>query len=650
MLSVNETVTKKMLTELVSSNFINDLTALVVIDFVIYNAFAEYFAYVAIVFEFHHSGKVNHSLKVFGVRMDMYKDAYTIASLIMEIVLLLINLYYLAMTFRDVFQAVKSQRKEVKEEAKPTDETKANCLQKLFRGIQTIGIHCFKNPFIVIDFVSCGMTIATFGCWYTYLFGLHFRDKYFFPEEPMNIVGTDEWPRVRCEAAGWTCEDNDLGIETMCSEWCSDSDVIHNFSIIAYLLKNFKLVLGVNTVIVFFRALKYLLVFTRVRVISNTFYRGLVDILWFIVVSSTILSGYVFAGRQLFGQANADMSNFGSAFRYAFEMFLGHFDYGALQSKFPIIGNIFFFSYMILFKFFVINMFLAIICKNFNEEENYREKAVKKARADRNPSNTQAPEQKIGFFARCWPISLFSRQALNSPKMGDSDGGPVPSDYKGQEGQEVQDNEGQENGEDEQGNGQRPSVRKASKQSEHADEDGIEAKMKQQIDENSGWHLLPEEIQQWSLQKAREMSDFVNDNAKKREDVKRQKLEATDLDRCLEEAETDLKDRIKGSRQSSQESRQSLELHELTKLREVHQDQESLSWYVMKREAELRKSEQTVEVKQSNYDKMMNVAKTLIRPDDEDDFGRDAGNELALGPDSSSPLALGDTGVSPRLS
>jgi hypothetical protein len=610
MLSVDPSTTSEIMTDLVETgNFINDYTAVVVIDYVIYNSYAQYFAYVAIVFEFPHSGEVKANLRVFGVRMEMWTNAATITSLVFEIIVVLINFYYLALTLLEVCGHLREEGKK-----EPSGQKKS-CVKRFFATIQTIIAFLARNPFTVLDFVSCGMTIATFSCWYAYCFML-FRGKYYFQEYPT-------WDLGVCDASRWT--------------WCSDADVIHWFALIAIALNAFKMVLGVNTVFVFTRALKYFQTFARVRVIFNTFYRGLVDIVWFIIVSAVLLSGYVFSGWQVFGQSIEGLSTTAEAYRYVFEMFLGHFDYAKLSALQPIFANVYFFSYMIIFKFFIINMFLAIVCKNFAEEENRRERAMKKLSLEMRKSDSQlgGAVEPTSFGARMW-AKVYKPKTPSSPAAGDT---AERAGTKFNEGEKAKGSKGHseehstQNGTADTGFDNQVSI-EASPDAYEIDEKSVR--------EDSSWHSLPPDMKQWSLSISRDITRFVDDRVKERDIIREKKSEATDLDRCLEEAETKIKDKRKESQHEALGVEAELHSQELAKLREVHQDQESLSWFIMKREAELAKHEKAKELKQDRYDKMVNAAKSLISSDEQGDAEHLAGrgNALALGPvpeDTGSP-------------
>merc|ERR1711933_375337 len=88
-----------------------------------------------------------------------------------------------------------------------------------------------------------------------------------------------------------------------------------------------------------------------------------------------------------------------NSLRYCFQMFLGHFNYIELRDVAPVSALIFFFSFQIIFKFFVINMGLAVIDKNFQKEDAERHKAEEIFKEYWKRANKQK-DGKLGFYGR----------------------------------------------------------------------------------------------------------------------------------------------------------------------------------------------------------------------------------------------------------
>merc|ERR1712130_831820 len=65
-------------------------------------------------------------------------------------------------------------------------------------------------------------------------------------------------------------------------------------------------------------------------------------------------------------------------------------------------------------------------------------------------------------------------------------------------------------------------------------------------------------------------------------------------------------------KEKAEEMKNNLDTQELKKLQEVHRDQESLSWYIMKREDELKKLQEQKQNKQEQYNNMVEATQNLI--------------------------------------
>merc|ERR1712080_571723 len=99
------------------------------------------------------------------------------------------------------------------------------------------------------------------------------------------------------------------------------------------------------------------------------FRRGIRDIGFFILLMFVVLVGYAMAGHQLFGQELWEFRQLGQSVVACFEMFLGTFNYQQFRKgDLLLTATCYMYSYMLLFKYMMINMFFAILDKSFREE------------------------------------------------------------------------------------------------------------------------------------------------------------------------------------------------------------------------------------------------------------------------------------------
>lgn len=78
-----------------------------------------------------------------------------------------------------------------------------------------------------------------------------------------------------------------------------------------------------------------------------------------------MLMGFVLMAYIVFGADLEDFRNVGQSFIKLFTMLLGSIDYYELEPVAPEVAPIFFFGYLVLFYFIILNMFLAIVMATY---------------------------------------------------------------------------------------------------------------------------------------------------------------------------------------------------------------------------------------------------------------------------------------------
>jgi hypothetical protein len=125
------------------------------------------------------------------------------------------------------------------------------------------------------------------------------------------------------------------------------------------------------------------------------------------------------------------------------------------------------------------------------------------------------------------------------------------------------------------------------------------------------WHFLPDNMQEWAIKRARQIYRQLILEVLERAKV----ADASEIDKRLEEAETMYREHMKLAKKEAVEVQEELFVVELSKLREVHRDQESLAWYIMRQEAEKERLVQQRDGKRSGIEKMMAAAQVLVEQD-----------------------------------
>eukprot|EP00929_Paragymnodinium_shiwhaense_P022537 TRINITY_DN14372_c0_g2_i3.p1 TRINITY_DN14372_c0_g2~~TRINITY_DN14372_c0_g2_i3.p1 ORF type:complete len:997 (+),score=200.55 TRINITY_DN14372_c0_g2_i3:258-3248(+) len=585
MLDTDYSNTATTLHDMYHLNLVSSQAASVVIDFVLYNAYAETFAYVAITFGFQPNGRVKKDIIVRTVRLDLFHGPLSIFRVVLEIVVLCFSLVYFISSIGVICKAVIHREDK---------DAYVGWLGRIFSIVQAMCSYLLRSPFVLLNLVSSALTIATLFVWYTFCLS-DLPQQYFFQEIP-------EWSLEKCRTLGWT--------------FCSDEDTLRNFGLIVWVLETFNRVVAFNSMLIFFRMLRYLQRFQNVRIIFNTFYRGMFDIFCFILVIFVLVMGYLQMGRVAFGSNIGGLRSWSAGLAYCFNMFLGHFNYDELLAVAPVTAMFFFFSFMLTFRLLLVNIFLAIIDKNFQDEDAEYRKCEKEF-APPAAANT------LGLLAR---FVGRGQRVFKSRTFSGSDGVA---------GAEIAPDAAQGNIEDAHNSNLMHITgitEKAVSLWEDEDEDSVRSLEQEQesehiipsediSDDSVGkhnqalrhWHQhLPVEMKRWALTTSGRINAFVSELVQERGQLQKRSLQGKELEKCMEDAESRIREQRNQSRQEAERLHQELCSQELKSLAEIHKDQESLSWYIMKREAEMKKLEDVRSIKQDSIDKMVFAAKRML--------------------------------------
>jgi hypothetical protein len=619
MLSVDRGETEAILQDMANNELLMNQTATVAVDFVVYNAYAESFMYVAIVFIMHPSGIIEKSLNTYMIRrLDVYfqeKSAVVLISL--EVLIGIITIFYfvncLVDTCREICIAISQENKWE---------------HYIVAAIRALVLHLFLKPWKMLDLVASCTTIAMFVLWYN----LTFRGMsgFFFPEQPV-------FDKTSCEIFG-VCAPYDTG----------DQQVILQMYISSTRLRLFQRVCACNTWLICARLLKYLNHFGRMRIMFNTWARGFADIFWFLVTIGVVLGGYVWMGHTLFGFKVPGFRTLTQSLLSCFEMFLGTFSYNTLRQDVTLSHYmVFSFSYLFIFRYMLINMFFAIVDKRFQEECEVHAKLLK----DRAKAGGGGG---LASVLGSWITSIRNRtQALErdivSGRIVQDIGAGL--DAIAGEDADIDSNDGYAAG-----GGVKESPRHSAAASAAgalatpAPESNLEDKLiKLPLTpdimagpQHRNWQLLPENIQVWATTTSTEICRFINEWYERRlkQETEEAKKRPHELERILEEAETAIKEKRAAQRKAAMDIKRELQGQELVKLNEIQEEHEKALWFKRRREAELESLEQRKADKQDRFEKMRAATASLVGREEEDQSPGGGGalsSLLALGGGASAP-------------
>ncbi|CAE7308693.1 pkd2 [Symbiodinium necroappetens] len=586
MLSVDYSATTGALFDMQLNGIVTNQTSQLAIDFVAYNGHVDMFFYVAIVFDFSISGYVEKDILVETIKLPDVSSSLFAVRLFLEIVVIAFTITRLALALREIYRATLAGIRKGKA---------SKFGERLWVAIQVITFRVVGNPFVLLDFLSGITTIVTLVMWYSFVL-LDLTQSFFFAESPV-------WTPAQCTQIGL----------------CSDAAVIAKFAAAGTQMRSFAQVCAANTIFLFVCSQKYLEAYPYCRVISNTIIRGAADIFCFLVVMVVLLMGYVGMGHTIFGTIMEDFSTIPHSLITCFQMFLGTFrNFEFMRQANSFAYYFYWYTYMVLFRYVLVNMFFAIIAKHFEVEDKETEERMRQETEAREASG----EVQQGFIKHCIQVCKSGLASL----IGRDKGNPYEVDDAESTAETGMDlTEGFDDESVSMPRSPRsPSVRGGIQDMLDMDTPLDCSFITEQTVHEKHWQYLPEKTKKWAIERAQEIYTFIEEKSKLREQSEKNNKEVYDIDSILQDAEHQIQEKGLEFGKSAEKVKRELGQRELRSLKVIHQDQESLAWYIMKREAELKKLEESKLVKQDRYEKMVNAAQSLVsgQGEEEEDEGQ----------------------------
>ncbi|KAJ9464875.1 Polycystin-2 [Diplonema papillatum] len=124
---------------------------------------------------------------------------------------------------------------------------------------------------------------------------------------------------------------------------------------------------SVNTVITFLKFLKYVRLNSRLNVLSATVSLKAPDMFACLIIFVFVVFAYALAATALFGSSISDYRNLFTAYSTLNRMLLGDFDYAALRLENRFLAGLYFWSFVVIGLFLLLNFLVAIMSEGFAE-------------------------------------------------------------------------------------------------------------------------------------------------------------------------------------------------------------------------------------------------------------------------------------------
>lgn len=587
-------------------NAVNTQTASITFDFAIFNPHVSLFTYVAIEFQFPPSGVVKRRLRTDTLRLDPYSGQDRVPWGVLRLVLFYI--YVALWMFFMVDEAVSFISEFLEKEPSDEDherwrsqeasgETKdgrctgpyviAPDTNVLVRLIKTFVSHFTGDPYNVLDFISYTFSGQTIFAWMQYD-NDPFRQLFYFEEVP-------EWEPEKCKNAP-------VGYRDV----CSDADVVQRFFLLSNLFRNFVRLGSANCIIICVRMLKFLREDKRMQVIVGTLGNTIVRVIWFLLMLAIVSFAFVFMAYLSFGSQVGEFSELSLAIKKCFIMVIGNFDFEELNAVDFYMARAFFFPFMILFYFVLMNIFLAIIDMSFAENaENYEKWAAKERKR-----NQAGQKPKRGIFFRVVKAGFVMMRGMAKKR------GPEGEKHGKAGGKKVF-------------GGQRPSVLAAQKKAAGQGGQGDGAyihigKMKEAVENRAksqrggaaaidaaaaeSWAQMPDEICDWSVGVFKDLYEDLN-----RWDLERKECSSSEeLEEMFVRMKEQLNYRLAGLNEEISKREQTNKATVLHDLETTVKDQDVLCAHIMKLQEELLATDSLKDENEENYNRLRAAASALV--------------------------------------
>eukprot|EP00759_Apiculatamorpha_spiralis_P029000 PhF_6_TR31420/c0_g1_i1/m.46061/K04986/PKD2; polycystin 2 len=132
---------------------------------------------------------------------------------------------------------------------------------------------------------------------------------------------------------------------------------------------------SLNCVLSFLKLLKFVRLNNRLNILTRTLEACAQNIMGVLILFVLVVFAYSIAGCTLFGGGLADFRNISTAFSTCMRIVIGNFDYQGMKEENRSVAFIYFWTFVVLANFVLLNFIIAVISEGF-EEEAKKTKAV----------------------------------------------------------------------------------------------------------------------------------------------------------------------------------------------------------------------------------------------------------------------------------
>mgnify|MGYP001606698308 FL=1 len=125
-----------------------------------------------------------------------------------------------------------------------------------------------------------------------------------------------------------------------------------------------------NFLLTFLKLIKFLKVSDRLSIISLTFEKAQADVLGLLFLFVVVVVGYAITGNALFGTVLPEYASLDRSLSALMFILLGVMDYNGMKIVSPVLSGLFFWSFLIICFFLLLNFICAVISNAFSAAQN----------------------------------------------------------------------------------------------------------------------------------------------------------------------------------------------------------------------------------------------------------------------------------------
>lgn len=338
-----------MLSNYGASDWMDQQTRSILVDFVVYNPYVETYVYVSALLMFGKTGSVAPRLELWFMRQTYYSwhgaDLFRAVCEILFVVLLAIYTLHQPFKFYKTYKQITSKledQRTIAERLNAAAEESSGILNSLKRYLTAAWMH-FADLWNILNVLCISLSLASVVYWLRFV--VHRRKH--SPTVPS----------------------------------CEDPFTNDHFLQASHLVSNVRYLCAISLVVAYVRLLKCVrFLWPRVCIFFSTLDRIKYDILFFLILILAVMFAFIFFIFIYFGPDTEAYSSIGNVLRCLFQfMNWWYKGFDTLLQSDMLVGTILFVAFIFILGFILLNMFVGFVLRGYkeaNEEADVKEKHI----------------------------------------------------------------------------------------------------------------------------------------------------------------------------------------------------------------------------------------------------------------------------------